>query len=45
MALGILSLLCTFKYSTKCSKIAFDSDSFLELLKGLWMLLRAYQFF
>ena len=28
VALGLLSLLCTFENSTKCSKISFDSDSF-----------------
>ena len=32
-----LSLLCTFENSSKCSyEISFDSDSFLELLKGLF---------
>ena len=28
VALEILSLLCTFKNSTKCSNVSFDSDSF-----------------
>ena len=35
MALELLSLLCTFENSTKCSKVSFDSDSFSEWLKGL----------
>ena len=28
MILDLLSLLCTFENSTKCSKISFDPDSF-----------------
>ena len=28
MALGPLSLLCTFENSLKCKKISFDSDYF-----------------
>ena len=35
MLLELLSLLCAFENSTKCSKISFDSDSFLEQLTGL----------
>ena len=30
VALKLLLLLCTFENSTKCIKISFDSDSFLE---------------
>ena len=30
VALELRSLLCTFENSTSCSKISFDSDSFLE---------------
>ena len=35
MALELLSLLCTFENSSKCMPTSFDSDSFVELLKGL----------
>ena len=36
MALELLSLSSTFENSTKSTQISFDSDSFLEWLKGLW---------
>ena len=32
VALELPTLLCTFQYSTKCSKILFDFDSFSEWL-------------
>ena len=33
MALGLVTLLCTFEYSTKCSKTSFDFDSFFRIAK------------
>ena len=30
MAVGLLSVLCTFENSTKSNEISFDPDSFLE---------------
>ena len=35
MALELLSLLCTFESSTKCSKVSFDGESFFGIAKGL----------
>ena len=35
MALEVLSVLCTFDYSTKCNEVSFDPHSFSEQLKGL----------
>ena len=36
MAWDLLSLLCIFEYSIKFTQISLDSDSFTELLKGLF---------
>ena len=33
MALELLSQLCTFEYSLKCSKVSFDSDSLFRIAK------------
>ena len=37
MALEVLPLLCTFENSSKCIITSFDSDSFPEELKGLFL--------
>ena len=35
MALGLLSLFCTFEYSTKCIKMPFHSDDSVGAAKTM----------
>ena len=44
MALELLSQLCLFENSTKCSKISFDSNSFQNSQKGDFPSLNGKQF-